>query len=291
MAQMGGNGLGGARRFSARAVIRSAVAITWHNLFRFVGIVLAIALPALVLSALARMVLLSAVTPGPGGAIDLTNNGSAVLFLVVASVLGMLVYLLTQAAIVFGTLEAMRGGSAGIGRCLSQALAHLSRLFPAGLLLFFGGGALAGIVGFFIVQIFGKAPAGAAPQDLRTALVVFSLAVMVVAFAVFTLVWVFVPVIVVERAGPIAGFRRSFALTKGRRWPVAGIVLLLFFANVAVSALTRWLIENGAPLGGTALNVVAGLFFMVLAAVLSAVGYVHLRAEKEGTAADARVFD
>jgi hypothetical protein len=298
MAQMRGNGGGGigdggARRFSAATVIRRALAITWHNLFRFVGIVVAITVPTVVLTALARLLLLSAVTPGPGGTVDISHNGPAVLFLLVASLLGMLAYLLSQAAIVFGTLEAMRGREAGIGACLSQALGHLSRLLPAGLVLFFGGGALAGIIGFFIVQIFGKGgPSGPAVQDLRIALAIFSLAAMAVAFTVFTMVWVFVPAIVAERAGPIAAFKRSIALTKGRRWPVAGIVLLLFLANVLVSALTRGVMANGAPLGGFALNLIAALFFMALAAVLSAVGYVHLRAEKEGTAVeDARVFD
>jgi hypothetical protein len=294
MAQGGGIGDGGARRFSAVTVIRSALAITWRNLFRFVGIVVAITIPTVVLTALAKLLLLSGVTPGPGGTVDISHNGPAVLFLLVASLFGMLAYLLSQAAIVFGTLETMRGRDAGIGACLSQALAHLSRLFPAGLLLFFGGGALAGIIGFFIVQIFGKGggPSGPAVQDLRTALAIFSIAAMVVAFAVFTMVWVFVPAIVVERAGPIAAFKRSIALTKGRRWPVAGIVLLLFLANVLVSALTRAVMANGAPMGGFALNLIAALFFMALAAVLSAVGYAHLRAEKEGTALeDARVFD
>jgi len=62
---------------------------------------------------------------------------------------------------------------------------------------------------------------------------------------------------------------------------------------VLTSLLTRSIMAEAAPIGGAVLNVLAALFFMVLAAVLSAVGYVHLRAEKEGRAiADlARSFD
>jgi hypothetical protein len=83
------------------------------------------------------------------------------------------------------------------------------------------------------------------------------------------------------------------ALTKGRRWSILGLVLILFVANLIVSALTRALIVNGAPLGGAVLNVLAALFFMALSAVLAAVGYYYLRAEKEGVAIDdvVKVFD
>jgi hypothetical protein len=288
---------GNARRFVAAAVVRSALAITWHNLFRFLGIVVAVAIPVALLTALARLVLLSGVTPGPNGTIDVGSNGAVVVFLVVAALLTLLAFLLTQAAITAATLQALRGGTVGIGASLSRALAALPRLIPAGMLLFLGGGALAGIIGYFIVRIFGGATPGAAmdagaAQDARTALGLFSLAVIVVAFTILTLVWVFVPAIMAERAGPIASFKRSFALTKGNRWRIAGIVVLLSMANLLASVLTRFLMANGAPLGGFALSIIAGLFFLVLGAVLSAVGYAHLRAEKEGiTAADLRAFD
>jgi hypothetical protein len=285
---------GGARRFAAGAVVRSGLGITWHNLFRFLGIVVAVAIPVAILTALARLLLLSGVTPGPNGAIDVNSSGGAVLFLVVAGLLTLLTFLMTQAAIATGTLQVLRGGRVEIRACLSAALAALPRLIPAGLLLFVGGGALAGIFGYAIVRIFGSAAPGAdmgaAAEAARTALGLFSLAVIAVAFTVLTLFWVFVPAIMAERAGPIQSFRRSLALTKGHRWRIAGIVVLLSMTNLLASLVTRFLMANGAPLGGFALSVIAGLFFLVLGAALSAVGSAHLRAEKEG-AADARVFD
>jgi ACR3 family arsenite efflux pump ArsB len=117
--------------------------------------------------------------------------------------------------------------------------------------------------------------------------------VIALALTIFTLAWVFVPAIVIERAGPIGGFKRSLALTKGRRWPVLGIILILAIANGLTSVLTWSLMAEAAPIGGAVLNALATLFFVVLAAVLSAVGYFHLRAEKEGRALDAvvRSFD
>jgi hypothetical protein len=227
-----------------------------------------------------------------------------VLFVALASVLALLAYLLTQAAIVFATLQVLRGRSAGIGEALRQAVSAVPRLLPAGLLLFVGGGLIAGVVGFFVVQLFGGASlegaaggdgtgGGALAPEARNALGVFSLVVTILALAIITLAWVFVPAIVIERAGPIACFKRSLALTKGRRWSVVAIILMLTLANVLVSVLTRTIMTEAAPIGGAVLNLLAALFFMVLAAVLSAVGYFHLRAEKEGRALDAllRSFD
>lgn len=285
---------GRGRRFVQMTVVREGLAITWHNLFRFLGIVVAVAIPVAVLTALARLLLLSGITPGPGGTIDISGNGAALLFLLVASLLTLLAFLVTQAAVVAATLQVLRGGPVVIGASLSQALSALPRLIPAGMLLFMGGGALAGVIGFFIVRIFGAAPDGAAgnPQNAQTALGLFSIVVIVIAFTILTLVWVFVPAIMAERAGPIASFKRSFALTKGRRWSIAGIVVVLSLTNLLASLLTRFLMANGAPYGGFALSLIAGLFLLVLGAALSAVGYAHLRAEKEGSAAvDPRTFD
>jgi hypothetical protein len=295
---------GGARRFALGTVIRQALAITWHNLFRLVAIVVAVAVPVALLTALARLLLASGVrTTATGNAIDFANSASAVVFVALASVLGMLAYLVTQAALVFATWQVLRGRGVAIGAALRQALAAVPRLLAAGLLLFVGGGLIAGVVGFLVVQLAGGVPLGdgtaaggagaaLAPQA-RNALAIFSLVVLALALTIFTLTWVFVPALVIDRAGPIACFKRSLALTKGRRWPVLAIILILSVANVLASVLTQSLMASAAPMGGAVLNVLAALFFMVLAAVLSAVGYVHLRAEKEGRAIDAvvRTFD
>lgn len=284
---------GVARRFAIGTVLRIGLAITSHNLFRFPAIIVAIALPAVLATALAQMLLASRIrTTGTGSAIDFANDGMAILFLVIAGVIAMVAYLLIQAALSYATLQTLGGRTAGIGAALNRALAALPRLFPAGLLLFVGGGALAGLVGFLVVQLFGgvgaggQVPGGQVQGDAAKAITISSLVITAVGLGVLTVLWVFVPAIMVERAGPIACFKRSMALTKGRRGPILAIVILIPLANVAVSAVTRLLMAGAAPLGGAVLNVLAGLFFMTLAAVLAAVGYAALRAEKEGTAID-----
>jgi hypothetical protein len=150
-------------------------------------------------------------------------------------------------------------------------------------------GIAAAIIGTVVRGMSADGPTGVSAAGIT----VGSLLVMAIALTIVVLVWVFVPASVVERAGPIACFRRSLALTKGRRWPIFGIVLILLIANVAASAITKLLILNGAPLGGAVLNILVALFFMALSAVLSAVGYFYLRAEKEGVAVEdvVKVFD
>jgi hypothetical protein len=295
----------GTRRFALEAVIRQGLAITWHHLLRFLAIAVVVAISIGLLIALARLLLASGVrVTSTGNAIDFGSNASAVLFVMTANVLAMVGYLLTQGAIVFATLEVLRGRGARIGEALRQGLSALPRLLAAGLMLFVGDGVIAGLIGFFVVQLFGGVPvdggtiggetgSGALAPEARNALAIFSLVVIVLALTIFTLAWVFVPAIVIERAGPIACFKRSLALTKGRRWPVLGIILILGIANVLTSVLTWSVMAAAAPIGGAVLNVLATLFFMVLSAVLSTVGYLHLRAEKEGRAIEdvVRKFD
>jgi hypothetical protein len=107
-----------------------------------------------------------------------------------------------------------------------------------------------------------------------------------------TLIWVFVPAIVVERAGALECFGRSMELTKGHRWGIFGILVLITVANWLISLASQALTQV-APVAGSVIDVASGLFFMALGPVLAAVGYYYLRAEKEGVAIDdvVSVFD
>jgi hypothetical protein len=144
------------------------------------------------------------------------------------------------------------------------------------------------VVGFVLAYIGGAIFSGAGyATGILAGLVVAAVFIYIV-----ILFWVFIPAIVVERAGPVDCFKRSLALTKGRRWAILGVLALVFVANFAVSLLTR-LLANIAPMASGLIDVLAMLFFMALSAVLAAVGYYFLRAEKEGVAIDdvVTVFD
>src|SRR5262249_20336647 len=106
--------------------------------------------------------------------------------------------------------------------------------------------------------------------------------------------WVYVPVIVVEKAGVGAAFRRSRELTKGRRWSIFAINIIVFVVVLAI----EWIASSalGLSIAALAYHWVAipiQILYMVFAAVMSAVGYYQLRADKEGVAIHdiAKIFD
>ncbi len=106
-----------------------------------------------------------------------------------------------------------------------------------------------------------------------------------------------IPAVVAEGKGPIDAVRRSFALTKGRRFSIFVVSLVMGIVAWIASAIVGFL---PLALGGGTASLVAALFgFAVQALVtplwtlLPAVVYHDLRIEKEGvdTAELAKVFE
>jgi hypothetical protein len=105
--------------------------------------------------------------------------------------------------------------------------------------------------------------------------------------------WLYVPAIVVEKRGIIESFRRSSFLTRGRRWRVVGLWLVVGVAWLLVSSgLTRVLASamGGWSFGALYISDAAVTGFC---AVATAVSYFYLRVDKEGVGIDdiAAVFD
>ncbi|MDQ7250656.1 hypothetical protein [Dongia sedimenti] len=282
---MDGNAAG-APRFAVGTVISTSLSVLFANVWSFLLIILAVGLPAAVLIG-GSVAVMAGASRGTGveGGIDLAGGGATqVLFLIFIAILAVLAYLLIQAAVTYGALQSLRGRKAGIGACISSGLAALPRVFLAGLIF----SVTMGIVGFILARLIGELLAGG---GVATGILA---GLVMAAFFIFVVIlfWVFIPAIVVERDGPIDCFARSLALTKGRRWAIFGILALVFVANWVISLLGQFLGEI-APIASGVINLVAGLFFMALSAVLAAVGYYYLRAEKEGIAIDdvVAVFD
>jgi hypothetical protein len=112
--------------------------------------------------------------------------------------------------------------------------------------------------------------------------------------------WVYVPAIVVENAGIMECFGRSRALTRGHRWGIFGMFVLLI---ALIFGLEMILITQVEDMRGFAMAISSGWALWAIsavsvvvtayAAVLTSVGYYYLRAEKEGVLIDdiAKVFD
>lgn len=282
---------GAPRRFSLGGVIGASLPLLRRNFWHFFAIAFVIGIPLIVLIVLFAQYARSAHPPGapftPPGTVE-TLFSTAVGFVAV------LTYFVIQSAINVGTLQDLRGERPAVGHCISRGLGVLPRVFVAALLLFL---AMFGLTFIAVLAVYGIATAiaastGQAP-NMSAISAAASLGVIVLAMSLFVRWWVFVPVIVAEHAAARAAFRRSRALTKGHRWGILGIVLLVFIANLACSIVIGMIGEFGAIATAALLNVVLALAFTALSSVLTAVGYYVLRAEKEGFGLPdlARIFD
>jgi hypothetical protein len=114
-------------------------------------------------------------------------------------------------------------------------------------------------------------------------------------FAILYAMWfVAVAACVVERRGPFGAMGRSQQLTKGHRWRIFGLILLLFITSFIISVLVRLILSPAGSmivtfLGNLVWSAIWGGYF----ATAVAVSYHDLRVAKEGIDIEqiASVFD
>ncbi|MGP0088592.1 MAG: hypothetical protein ACLPKB_01310 [Xanthobacteraceae bacterium] len=128
-------------------------------------------------------------------------NPSSVLWKIgVGFPLALILNTIGEAVIVFGAFQDLRGQPVRLGEALQKGLA---RFFP--------------ILGLAVVSSLGIA---------------IGILLVVVPGVILAIMWsVALPVCVLEQLGPISSLGRSSALTKGYRWKIFGMVLLLVIAN------------------------------------------------------------
>jgi hypothetical protein len=114
---------------------------------------------------------------------------------------------------------------------------------------------------------------------------------------ILTVYFVTTPVCVVEERGPFASMGRSTQLTKGHRWKIFGVWLLLIAVLLIASVLTGLLDVALRAAGGPVLAAIIGWVWngvwVAYYAVTVAVAYHDLRVAKEGIDIEqiASVFD
>ncbi|HVT53943.1 MAG TPA: hypothetical protein VHE77_20355 [Dongiaceae bacterium] len=286
-------------RFSVGGVIGAGLPLLRRNFWQFFAVAFILGIPIMILSTLLAQV--GAVpTPMPAGSapsptMPLPAGGIAgSLLSAVVGFVGVLTYFVIQSAINYGTLQDLRGDRPAVAPCIARGLALLPRVFVAALLLFVAMFALTLLVVLVCYLIaVGIAATTGHNITVGTVSIMAALGVIGLALFLFVTLWVFVPSIVVEDAGPIGCFRRSRVLTKGHRWGIVGIAVLVFLANFLCSIVISLIGHSGAVATAALLNVVVGLAFTALSSVLTAIGYYALRAEKEGYGLGdlARVFE
>ena len=197
------------------------------------------------------------------GFTDETNPGLTIALALVGILLAVVLYTLAQAVVLYGAFQDMRGRPVNLSESFSVGM---ERFFP--------------IVGLAIIV------------SLLVGLA--SILLIVPGLILFTMWFVATPVCVVERLGPNASMRRSTQLTKGHRWKVFGLILLLVIISAVISPVVEFGLaavagSTVALIGSLIWNGVWGAFY----AIAVVVTYHDLRVAKEGINIDqiAAVFD
>lgn len=197
---------------------------------------------------------------------ELTTD-SVVTFALMFGLGGTVMSIIASAAVTYGTFEQLRGRHASIGASIGVGI---KRLLPVIGVAFVVG---LGIVGGLILLI-------------------------VPGVILMCAWWVAIPVAVVEKPGVLASLRRSSELTKGSRWQIFGLVILLaLLSNVPTNILEKVLLTENATTGDVRIYLIGLMVISVvtgaIGAVIGAVAYHDLRQVKEGVDTDelASVFE
>ena len=178
-------------------------------------------------------------------------------------VIAMALQALANATCLYGAYQIMRGKDFSIGESLSAGLSRVTLAIGTSLAV-----AVLVYVGFILLFVPGV--------------------------IVMLMMYVALPVCVVERLGPFASMGRSRFLTKGARWKLLGMLLLMFLAIAVLGAIFGGIGGYvgglvGYKIGAMPVTIFVYAFFSVLAAVV----YHDLRVSKEGVDVEtlAGVFD
>ncbi|MGB3624659.1 MAG: glycerophosphoryl diester phosphodiesterase membrane domain-containing protein [Henriciella sp.] len=223
--------------------------------------VIFIAVPQIVLSFLLSAMFDTAVQTG-----SIMPNFS--FSLLIGTIVAALLPILMQAAAVFTTVEALTGRPSDVGRSVGVALAVFLPLLGLSILMGIGLS-----IGFMLLFIPG--------------------------LILLTYWAVTVPSFVIEDTGIIGAFERSAELTKGQRWRIFGLMVLVWVVYMIIGALFSVLSLGNvtAPTSTQPFSLIGVIFNTLIAmisAIVSSVGvavlYVHLRDLKEGTSPE-RISD
>lgn len=175
--------------------------------------------------------------------------------------LGLVVSLITgfllQASIVRAAIKDLRGDPVDLQSNLMVALELLLPMIGLAILVF-----LATAVGFLLLVVPG--------------------------IIVYIMLIVSVPVLVEERRGILGSMRRSMELTKGSRWHIFLLGVIILIISLVLGAILGAVVGlvSGSLLVVGILSAVASAVTSLISAALLASLYVELRTVKEGTAVE-----
>jgi MFS family permease len=237
-------------------VLGEAFNVLFKDLWKFLLLALVALLPSALL-----MLVVGAATTGLAASPNVESASLGILLIDVP--LGILCYALSQAATLYGAFQDMRGRPFGLGAAFGVAF---SRFFP--------------VLGVTICFGF--------------AIVLGSILLVVPGMIVLAACYVALPACVMESLGPFESLSRSSALTKGHRWKVFGIFVVIIVISMVVGGLLQLVtVAIGGVVAGMVVSFVWNALYAAYNSVAIAVMYHDLRVLKEGIDIDriAAVFD
>jgi hypothetical protein len=258
-------------RFSIGRVLRDSFVIFGRNILLFGGAALVVRL-------------LSLFAPLAAGS-EASDGSTNWLEFCLARGLDIVISGLTEAAIVFATVQCLRGRRAS-ARDVAHGMRSAVPIILAGIIY---------SVPFYASDVIEAMFVG---QDLLAG--ILTLMALAGAIVLTLMWWVYVPAIAIEGRGVFESLGRSAQLTKDRRWALFGLSMLLVIAvfvplmvivSIAGSSLDELTAGPLTAFGavGFALYALINSFYSVVVAV----AYFYLRVEKEGAGVEdiVTVFD
>jgi hypothetical protein len=226
------------------------------------------------------------ISGGPAAAI---SPGLGLLMLVAGLVMFVLLFL-SQGVIVHAAFQAMRSQRIDLGEAVKTAF---RRFFPIlGIVMIWLLAALGLGIGIFGA---GGVLAFALGAPLLT--ILFGLVFLVAMVILATMWFVALQACVVERTGVFASLRRSTQLTKGNRWRIFGLLLVVMVIGVIVGMVVGALAGAMSLLTGAIVVTIVTFVWQAVwgayYAITGVVTYHDLRVAKEGIDIEqiAAVFD
>jgi hypothetical protein len=240
--------------FRIGKVFGDTFSVIGRNLGLWIGLALIFsALPSLILQFLIIQPMIGSALTDPNAVMGDPNFAwkTATVSLVTFLVFLVLSALL-QSSLIRATIEDLNGKRPSTGDCIRTAVSVLLPAIGMGLLIGLGVG-----IGFMLIIVPG---------------------------IILLLRWcVAVPVLVQERQGVLGSMGRSAALTKGNRWALLGLFIILIIAAIIIQWVAGIVVlAVGATVGLVLSALVQSVVSMVLSTA-TAVSYVELRQVKEGT--------
>jgi hypothetical protein len=250
-------------RFTAGTVIAKTMTAWWRHVLTFTALSFVVYAPLAVAFGVFGLAVWSRLPGTQLSRLFAALGGAWILTIVLA--------VIQAGAVTYGTIRHLSGERATVGEMLRAGIRRGLPIVGVGLLLWIGTA-----LGFLLLVVPGVLLAVAGS--------------------------VAIPAAVIERPGVIGAIRRSFELTRGRRWP-------LFAAGLAVLGVV-WVLAAAVQVGATVVSAavlppqraavgmmvgsqLGNALFSALPLVGISVAYHELRAEKEGVdpAALAKVFE